>query len=1141
MYLKSLLQDSIPSLIFLQEIWLPFHEDILLNRECSSYSFKISTPDMFVPNEDKLLRPGPVWHGVALGWHDDISSLVTPLESSCDRFCSIRLNTGNQSLLIISLYAPTHGKDEEFQECLDHLSEFLMLNISENDHIIIGADSNCSTKSSERRKQAWKIFCESYSLEIKSGTDPTFHHHNGLSNSLIDVFVVSKNLKLSLLNQLCTLENPENFSSHDALLFKTEISTKKMSSGLYKDTYSIFKRERIIWDVEKIPKYQALAGKALKDAEMYWSCPESIPLLCSLYSNLLVTSAKLAFNTQKTNVQLKANKNRKLLKAERNLGKYFKYWKRAGRPGVNDRLWLKYRQARANFQNIRRGLENMRNIKLNNTLMHCSSHDRNMVYSTLKKLRNGKLKPITKILETPVGTYFDDDVLEGFAADAENLGGKTSDNNNFDKDFYNLCKLDNLYIFSFKGPDPVMIPPMKMSELEAIVASLKLGKACDFYQMTAEHLKHCGSEALSYILKLINNLIEHIYFLTCPQVKIGLGSALHKGKKKPITLSKSYRRITVTPVIGSILDKYVDPKAESIFRPTQSPDQLGFTAKLNYLMAAVQRGECQRWAIDMKKTCFGISLDGEAAFPSVEREIQVRELYSAGERGNLLQYSRNTYVNTECHIKMDGKLSRKVSEYKGNRQGHARASGHYKVYINPCLLALNQSKLGFNIGPICVTAVSVADDTYLLTETPSSLQAALNLVNYFGKRYRIVFNADKTKLVVTGSKADMEYYRSVSPWTLNNERITVCENNDHLGLVVSGTREEQKNLEANIQECRKSLFSLLGPAYAYKCLLPPTVKIHLWRTYNLPILRSGLSSLPIRPSHISSISTFQNKILRGFLHLSQSSPIPALYFLLGEQPIEALLHMDVLSLFFNIWSHPDTTVFKIIQYILKMAGNKSNTWAVHVRLICLQYGLPDPLALLNQPVWPKALWSQYVKSKVLSYTETKLRKLSQRNSKMCYLNVELVGLSGAPHVALLNIKNTQDVRKLRYHLKFLTGDYLTEERLSLNQGTSPQCKLCHAPVESLDHVLTGCLGTAETRRRILPDLLNVVSQVQPMSSILSSQSNYLTQFILDCTSLNLPNSFRVPTHNPRVSEIFKVSRDWCYAVGRERQRLLKLI
>ena len=59
-------------------------------------------------------------------------------------------------------------------------------------------------------------------------------------------------------------------------------------------------------------------------------------------------------------------------------------------------------------------------------------------------------------------------------------------------------------------------------------------------------------------------------------------------------------------------------------------------------------------------------------------------------------------------------------------------------------------------------------------------------MNFFGKRYRIVFNTDKTKIVVTGSKADINYYHDTAPWTLNNEKIDVVDDNEHLGLVVSG-------------------------------------------------------------------------------------------------------------------------------------------------------------------------------------------------------------------------------------------------------------------------------------------------------------------------------------------------------------------
>ena len=53
---------------------------------------------------------------------------------------------------------------------------------------------------------------------------------------------------------------------------------------------------------------------------------------------------------------------------------------------------------------------------------------------------------------------------------------------------------------------------------------------------------------------------------------------------------------------------------QKLYSEKQSPDQLGFTANLNYLMAAVQRGECQRYAVDNKLTCFGV---GRQPFPQL--------------------------------------------------------------------------------------------------------------------------------------------------------------------------------------------------------------------------------------------------------------------------------------------------------------------------------------------------------------------------------------------------------------------------------------------------------------------------------------------------------------------------------------------
>ena len=163
---------------------------------------------------------------------------------------------------------------------------------------------------------------------------------------------------------------------------------------------------------------------------------------------------------------------------------------------------------------------------------------------------------------------------------------------------------------------------------------------------------------------------------------------------------------------------------------------------------------------------------------------------------------------------------------------------------------------------------------------------------------------------------------------------------------------------------------------------------------------------------------------------------------------------------------------------------------------------------------------------------------------MRFLNVQLSGLSGRPHPALQNIQTTQDSKKLRLHLKFLTCDLITDTvQCDTNNTTSAlACTLCSASItDSTVHTLVTCRALTEVRNRLFPEFMNTVSHVQPMSGILSYDvpPPVMTQFILDCSSPNLPCSVRVPIHNPKISEIYRASRDWCFAIASERFRLLR--
>ena len=99
---------------------------------------------------------------------------------------------------------------------------------------------------------------------------------------------------------------------------------------------------------------------------------------------------------------------------------------------------------------------------------------------------------------------------------------------------------------------------------------------------------------------------------------------------------------------------------------------------------------------------------------------------------------------------------------------------------------VDSANLGVWIGPVNVGSSACADDEYLMTDTQSKLQALLDIAEFYGKMYRVTYGASKTKVTVVGSDADMRYYQDVTPWHMDGQTVTVTEDNDHLGQVVSG-------------------------------------------------------------------------------------------------------------------------------------------------------------------------------------------------------------------------------------------------------------------------------------------------------------------------------------------------------------------
>ena len=102
---------------------MPYSEQTVVDSLHPDFTFKIATPDMLQFPEDLLTTSGPVWHGVAIGWSKDISANIIPIESTSHRIVGVRMILAEESLLFLSFYAPTAGKDDEFLESISNLTE----------------------------------------------------------------------------------------------------------------------------------------------------------------------------------------------------------------------------------------------------------------------------------------------------------------------------------------------------------------------------------------------------------------------------------------------------------------------------------------------------------------------------------------------------------------------------------------------------------------------------------------------------------------------------------------------------------------------------------------------------------------------------------------------------------------------------------------------------------------------------------------------------------------------------------------------------------------------------------------------------------------------------------------------------------
>ena len=173
--------------------------------------------------------------------------------------------------------------------------------------------------------------------------------------------------------------------------------------------------------------------------------------------------------------------------------------------------------------------------------------------------------------------------------------------------------------------------------------------------------------------------------------------------------------------------------------------------------------------------------------------------------------------------------------------------------------------------------------------------------------------------------------------------------------------------------------------------------------------------------------------------------------------MEGRIHRDMFALFYSVWCNPQTKIHQIVKYLLINSPENSRTWSINLRHISKMYQIEDPLSCLQKKPPPKSIFKEIIATKITSFHEKEMKMKAEGIKSMQYLNVNLSSLRGRHHSSLSNIITTNEVKKLRPHLKFLTGDYLTYERKYNQSGQgNPNCRICESESETICHIVSQC-------------------------------------------------------------------------------------
>lgn len=504
----------------------------------------------------------------------------------------------------------------------------------------------------------------------------------------------------------------------------------------------------------------------------------------------------------------------------------------------------------------------------------------------------------------------------------KNQGNKRPEGN-FDETFYKECKLELRKMMgtlkdSDEGPNELN-GYIRQDEVVKNVMKGKKGKAVGVDRITYESLQN--DTCINILHRLYNKCFELSMIPT--EWRSAVVLPISKGSKSVSTEPLTFRGISLQCCIYKIYSGILNDRVYNFMENNNmlSNCQNGFRRNRSCMDHIYTVTDLIKMKIANGQKVFSMFVDYKSAFDLVDHDLMLYSLCKMGVNGKMIRAYAEIYRAPRCAVNVNGQLTDFFESVVGTRQGDNSSPNLFNCFLQSLLSELEESNLGVTLtNGERISVLAYADDILLLAENSEDLQRLSDIVYRWSRRWRMLVNIDKTKVVIFRGK------RITAPECViryGNEIVEVVEGYRYLGVHL-----DQNLTFSNYAEQISSAGGRALGAMINKCR---TLKDMGYQTYT-KLYFSGVASVLDYGSEIVNLNkqgvkqkeSVQYRAGRYFLGTGQHTALCSINAEMGWRSCQSRSDISRYRFYNRIVKMPDERLPKKVFLACK---NISGTWA----------------------------------------------------------------------------------------------------------------------------------------------------------------------------------------------------------------------